>query len=76
MVAIGNALLCVVYGLLARRPAWHVPAMLAGAVVKCAFLWLTVPLVLAAASLPEQQTNMCPSCSPGPRGSRRSAAAC
>ena len=58
MVAIGNALLCVVYGLLARRPAWHVPAMLAGAVVKCAFLWLTVPLVLAAASLPEQQTNM------------------
>lgn len=58
VVAVGNALLCVVYGSLARRPAWHVPAMAMGAAVKCAFLWLTVPLVLAAASLPEQQRNM------------------
>ena len=32
--------------------------MAMGAAVKCAFLWLTVPLVLAAASLPEQQENM------------------
>lgn len=57
-VAIGNALLCVVYSLLARRPSWHVPAMLVGAVVKCAFLWLTVPLILGLAGLPEKQTTM------------------
>ena len=57
-VAIGNALLCVVYSLLARRPSWHVPAMLLGAVVKCAFLWLTVPLILGLAGLPEKQTTM------------------
>lgn len=58
MVAIGNALLCVVYGLLARRTAWHIPAMVLGAVVKCAFLWLTVPMILATAGLPEKQTAM------------------
>ena len=58
MVAIGNALLCIIYGLLARRASWHIPAMLLGAVVKCAFLWLTVPMVLAAAGLPEKQTAM------------------
>lgn len=58
MVAVGNALLCIIYGLLARRPSWHVPAMIVGAVVKCAFLWLTVPMVLAAAGLPEKQTAM------------------
>lgn len=58
MVAVGNALLCIVYGMLARRPSWHIPAMIIGAVVKCAFLWLTVPMVLAAAGLPEKQTAM------------------
>ena len=58
MVAVGNALLCIIYGLLARRPSWHIPAMIIGAVVKCAFLWLTVPMVLAAAGLPEKQTAM------------------
>ena len=58
MVAVGNALLYIVYGLLARRPSWHIPAMIIGAVVKCAFLWLTVPMVLAAAGLPEKQTAM------------------
>lgn len=58
MVAVGNALLCIVYGLLVRRPSWHIPAMIIGAVVKCAFLWLTVPMVLAAAGLPEKQTAM------------------
>ena len=58
MVAIGNALLCVIYGLLARRSSWHIPAMLLGAVMKCAFLWLTVPMVLTVAGLPEKQTAM------------------
>lgn len=58
MVAVGNALLCIIYGLLARRPSWHIPAVLLGAVVKCAFLWLTVPMVLAVAGLPEKQTAM------------------
>ena len=62
-VAAGNGLLCLIYGLLTRRtglPAMklHVPAMLLGAAVKCAFLWLTVPLLLAGAGLPEKQTAM------------------
>lgn len=57
-VAVGNALLCVVYSLLARQAKWHFPAMIVGAVVKCAFLWLTVPLILAGAGLPEKQTAM------------------
>ena len=57
-VAVGNAALCVVYSLLARRKSWHFPAMILGAAVKCAFLWLTVPLLLAGAGLPEQQTAM------------------
>lgn len=62
-VAAGNALLCVVYSLLLTRtglPAakMHVPAMMMGAAVKCGFLWLTVPLLLAGAGLPEKQTAM------------------
>jgi len=62
-VAVGNALLCVVYGLLTTRThipfaKIHIPAMLAGAVVKCGFLWLVVPLVLNGAGLPEKQAAM------------------
>ncbi len=62
-VAVGNGLLCLLYGLLMKRtgiPAarMHVPAVLIGAAVKCAFLWLTVPLLLAGAGLPEKQTAM------------------
>ena len=63
LVAVGNALLCAVYSLLTRRTRLpsgktHIPAAMMGAVVKCAFLWLTVPLALAAAGLPEKQTAM------------------
>lgn len=55
VVAIGNAILCLIYFLLARR-SHHLVAMSAGAVLKCAFLWLAVPMVLAAmAGLPEKQ---------------------
>jgi len=57
LVAAGNALLCVVYYLLAK-PVHHLAAMSAGAVLKCVFLWLTVPLVLSVAGLPEKQTAM------------------
>ncbi len=62
-VAVGNALLCVVYSLLTTRagiPAikMHVPAILLGTAVKCSFLWLVVPLVLNGAGLPEKQTAM------------------
>lgn len=62
-VAMGNALLCAVYSLLTKRThipfaKIHIPAMLAGAVVKCGFLWLVVPLVLNGAGLPEKQTAM------------------
>ena len=62
-VAVGNALLCVVYSLLMKRARlpflkMHIPAMMLGAVVKCAFLWLVVPLILAGAGLPEKQTAM------------------
>ena len=62
-VAVGNALLCVVYSLLAKRAhvpfaKIHIPAMMMGAVVKCGFLWLVVPLILAGAGLPEKQTAM------------------
>ena len=57
VVAVGNVLLCVVYSLLTRRCV-HPAAMPAGAVVKGAFLWRAVPLVLAGAGLPEKQTAM------------------
>lgn len=62
-VAAGNALLCAVYSLLVRRTGipvekMHIPAMLMGAAVKCAFLWVTAPLLLAGAGLPEKQTAM------------------
>ena len=36
----------------------HNCGVVAGAAVKCGFLWLTAPLVLAAAGLPEKQTAM------------------
>lgn len=57
LVAVGNALLCVLYRPLAERTR-HIIGAVGGAVVKCAFLWLTVPMVLAAAGLPEKQAAM------------------
>ena len=54
VVACGNALLCVVYGLvIGKRGTEGVRqwiAMAIAAVLKCAFLWITVPLLLGALS--------------------------
>ena len=54
VVACGNALLCVVYGLvIGKRGTEGVRqwiAMAISAVLKCAFLWITVPLLLGALS--------------------------
>ncbi|MDE7011506.1 MAG: hypothetical protein K2O93_09860 [Oscillospiraceae bacterium] len=57
VVAAGNILLCLVYWFLEERMN-HICGVVAGAAVKCGFLWLTAPLVLAAAGLPEKQTAM------------------
>ena len=57
LVAVGNAILCLVYWFLAERMN-HLSGVAAGAVLKCGFLWLTVPLALSAAGLPEKQTAM------------------
>ena len=63
VVACGNALLCVVYGLVIGKHGtegvrqWI--AMAIAAVLKCAFLWITVPAVLGLLSgVPEQQVKM------------------
>lgn len=64
VVALGNALLCLVCHLLTVRTRlplkkMYIPAVILAAAVKCAFLWLTVPLVLGAVSgLPEKQSAM------------------
>lgn len=57
LVAAGNILLCLVYWFLAERMN-HICGVIAGAALKCAFLWLTVPMVLSAAGLPEKQAGM------------------
>ena len=57
LVAVGNVLLCVLYRLIAPR-THHLAGMAIGAVVKCAFLWVSVPMLLGVADLPAQQTAM------------------
>ena len=59
VIACGNAVLAIVFGLLHGRawsfPRWAVSAA-AAAIVKCAFLWVCVPLVLGLLSgVPEKQ---------------------
>lgn len=59
LIAAGNALICVAFWLVAVRAKKNVvAASVAGAVVKCAFLWLTVPAVLALVGAPEKQAAM------------------
>lgn len=56
VVACGNALLCLVFGLL--RKGDRVPDVLSvviAAVLKCAFLWLLVPMVIRAVGVPDKQ---------------------
>ncbi len=59
VIACGNAVLAVVFGLLHGKE-WNFPrwaaAAVAAAVVKCAFLWVCVPFVLGLLSgVPEKQ---------------------
>ena len=63
VVAVGNALLCVVYGLIIAKAGsegvrqWI--AMAIAAVFKCAFLWIAVPLLLGVLTgVKEQQVQM------------------
>ena len=64
VVACGNALLCLVFGLMLGRQAraygakgWA--AMVVAAVLKCAFLWISVPLLLGLLSgVKPQQVQM------------------
>ena len=59
LIAVGNALICVAFWLVAVKAKQSaVVAALAGAVVKCAFLWPTVPAVIALVGAPEQQAKM------------------
>ncbi|MCI8420626.1 MAG: hypothetical protein HFF79_09055 [Oscillospiraceae bacterium] len=57
VVAAGNAILCLVYWFLEERMN-HISGVIAGAALKCGFLWLTAPLVLSIAGLPEKQAAM------------------
>ncbi len=63
VVAVGNALLCVVFGLIIAKAGsegvrqWI--AMAIAAVIKCAFLWIAVPLLLGVLTgVKEQQVQM------------------
>lgn len=63
VVACGNAILCIVYGLVIGRKglegarAWI--AMVLAAVIKCAFLWIAVPALLGLLSgVKPQQVQM------------------
>ena len=56
VVAGGNAVLCLLFGLLRKQPRW--PGLLTVALpaaVKCGFLWLLVPAVIRAVGLPDKQ---------------------
>lgn len=63
VVALGNALLCVVFALMLGRErsygARQWAAMAISAVIKCAFLWICVPLLLGVLSgVKPQQVQM------------------
>lgn len=60
LIACGNAILCVIFWLVADKlNAKNIPGAIAAAVVKCAFLWLTVaPLLGVLSNVPEKQVKM------------------
>ena len=57
VIACGNAILALVFGLLSgKRQELRIPAVILAAAVKCAFLWVCVPAVLKAlGSVAEKQ---------------------
>ncbi|MCQ2557850.1 MAG: hypothetical protein MJ135_01910 [Oscillospiraceae bacterium] len=59
LIALGNAVLSVVFWLCSKKFSLHNAAGIAAAAVcKCAFLWLTVaPLLSSLASVPEKQAK-------------------
>ncbi len=59
LVACGNAILCIVFALITKTlRAPKLAGVIASAAVKCAFLWLTVPLLLQAVGAPDKQRMM------------------
>ena len=54
LVAAGNCIIAIVYGLIGKHS--RIGGTAAAAVLKCAFLWLTVPALLHAIGAPEKQT--------------------
>ncbi len=59
LIACGNAILCVVFWLVAEKlKAKNIPGAIAAAVVKCGFLWATVaPLLGVLTNVPEKQVK-------------------
>lgn len=56
VIACGNALLAGLFGLACRKSRKHEISMAVCAVIKCGFLWLTVPAVIAGlGTVPEKQ---------------------
>ena len=59
LVACGNAILCLAFALVnGLVKGSKIPGVAAAAAVKCAFLWLTVPMLLRAIGAPEKQQMM------------------
>jgi len=60
LIALGNAILCVIYWLCAEKLKQNgIVSVIAAAAVKCGFLWVTVsPLLHALTGVPEKQVNM------------------
>ena len=57
LIACGNALLCLLFGLFRRKIA-DIPAVLLSAAGKCAFLWILIPRILQVAGVPEKQQTV------------------
>ncbi len=60
VIAVGNALIAVIFWLCAEKLSVHkAVSVIAAAVVKCAFLWIFVPMVLALLpEVPAKQATM------------------
>lgn len=54
LVACGNCIIAIVYGLFGKIN--RIAGTVGAAVLKCGFLWLTVPMLLHAVGAPEKQT--------------------
>lgn len=59
LIALGNALFCVMLWLIAMHLKKNkILAVIASAAVKCAFLWLTVPAMLRVLGTPDKQATV------------------